>query len=91
MLINNGKDRIGLDDTYNMISMSYPTLKEKQLADIQKVKDVLSQANTEINVTNSELNVTDEQLSNIKNKISDMISVIRDRKEKSRFTEKSSR
>ena len=72
MLINNGKDRIGLDDTYNMISMSYPTLKEKQLADIQKVKDVLSQANTEINVTNSELNVTDEQLSNIKNKISDI-------------------
>ncbi len=29
MLINNGKDRIGLDDTYNMISMSYPTLKKK--------------------------------------------------------------
>ena len=32
MLINNGKDRIGLDDTYNMISMSYPTLKEKTIS-----------------------------------------------------------
>lgn len=39
-------------------------LKE-QLSDIQKVKDILAQAN-------SELNTTDEQLSNIKNKISDI-------------------
>ena len=70
MFISDGKDRIGLNDTYDMMSATYPTLKEKQLADIQKVKDVLSQTNTEINVTNSELNVTDEQLSNIKNKIS---------------------
>ena len=72
MFISDGKDRIGLNDTYDMMSATYPTLKEKQLADIQKVKDVLSQTNTEINVTNSELNVTDEQLSNIKNKISDI-------------------
>ena len=72
MFISDGKDRIGLDDTYDMMSTTYPTLKEKQLADIQKVKDVLSQTNAEINVTNSELNVTDEQLSNIKNKISDI-------------------
>lgn len=72
MFIGDGKDRISLDDTYNMMSASYPTLKEKQLADIQKVKDILSQTNAEINVTNSELNVTDEQLSNIKNKISDI-------------------
>lgn len=72
MFISDGKDRIGLDDTYDMMSTTYPTLKEKQLADIQKVKDILSQTNAEINVTNSELNVTDEQLSNIKNKISDI-------------------
>lgn len=72
MFISDGKDRIGLDDTYDMMSTTYPTLKEKQLADIQKVKDVLSQTNAEINVTNSELDVTDEQLSNIKNKISDI-------------------
>ena len=72
MFISDGKDRIGLNDTYDMMSATYPALKEKQLADIQKVKDVLSQTNTEINVTNSELNVTDEQLSNIKNKISDI-------------------
>ena len=72
MFISDGKDRIGLDDTYDMMSTTYPTLKEKQLADIQKVKDILSQTNAEINVTNSELNVTNEQLSNIKNKISDI-------------------
>ena len=32
MFISDGKDRIGLDDTYDMMSTTYPTLKEKQLA-----------------------------------------------------------
>ena len=34
MFINDGKDRIGLDDTYDMMSTTYPTLKELSLIHI---------------------------------------------------------